>query len=76
MPMIRHIFMLLALLVLCACDAPKIYKNIIPSEVNDFKEEELPLRGYRGILFTMTKEEVIQKFGCQQIRTYRRLPIF
>ena len=76
MSMIRHTFLLLTLLALCACDAPKLYKNIILSEENDFKEEELPLRGYRGILFTMTKEEVIQKFGCQQYELTVGCPFF
>jgi len=76
MPMMRHIFKLLALLALCACDAPKLYKNIIPSEVYDFKEEEIPLRGYRGILFTMTKEDVIKKFSCQQYEQTVGCPFF
>jgi hypothetical protein len=46
------------------CDAPKTHKNLMPVEANDTNIEQLPLKGYRGILFTMNKDEVIEKFGC------------
>jgi len=62
---LKHLLIpLVILLSTIGCDAPQLHKNLISPEAKDFSEEKLPLLGYRGILFSMSKEEVIQKFHC------------
>ncbi len=63
-------------LTLAACDAPKSHRNIITPDEKDFIVEKLPLRGYRGILFTMTKDEVIKQFGCTKYELTIGCPFF
>ena len=61
---ISTLLALCILFLLVACDAPKSHKNIIAPENKDFTPEKLPMTEFRGIPFTMSKEDLIKKFGC------------
>ncbi len=63
-------------LFITACEAPVAHKNIIPPEAKDLQEENLPLKGYRGILFTLTKDEVVNKFKCTEYELTIGCPFF
>jgi hypothetical protein len=63
-------------LFVSACDAPVTHKNIIEPEAKNLELESLPLKGYRGILFTMTKDEVIRKFKCTEYELTIGCPFF
>lgn len=58
------LFTIVVFTCLSGCDAPKNYKNIITPEILDVAPEKLPLKGYRGILFTMSKDDLTKQFGC------------
>jgi len=74
---IQSLFLFICItLLLTACDAPVAHKNIITPEAKDTQEEVLPLKGYRGIPFTLTKEEVIDKFKCTAYELTIGCPFF
>ena len=79
-PFLKSIQSLPLIICLCilmtACDAPVAHKNIITPEAKDLQEETLPLKGYRGISFTLTKEEVIEKFKCTAYELTIGCPFF